>query len=114
MNHQPLPQGISPGIAKPALLPPLPSELDPIEPELSAGPNQDTPEPGLDPTLPFNPVRGAAGHQVPDSLNDDEDSEGRNTSEQLFEKGAKAAERDKVNHAAHPEARPKAKAVWPE
>ena len=70
------------------------------EPELTAGPDQDPPEMGLDPTLPVNPARGTPGHQVKESPSEDEDDNGRSMGEQLFAKGARAAERDKMGQAA--------------
>jgi len=68
--------------------------------ELSAGPDQDPPEAGVDPTLPTNPVHGVPGHQLPESPSEDEDEEGRSTTEQVFDGGALQAERDKVSAAA--------------
>ena len=80
--------------------PELPVDDETAPSELSAGPNQDPPEAGVDPTLPTNPVSGAPGHQVLESSSEDEDDEGRSTTEQLFDDGAFQAERDKVNEAA--------------
>mgnify|MGYP007080185809 CR=1 FL=1 len=112
MNNTPIGQSIANasagGTPRPRVLP-LPPES--AEPELTAGPDQDTPEPGLDPTLPTNPAHGAAGHQVPEKANEDEDAEGRSMGEQLFNSGARAAEQDKVHRAAHTGERTESK-VW--
>ena len=61
----------------------------------------DRPEEGRDPTLPGNTVHGAPGHQVkePRSEDEDEDEEGRSTTEQLVDAGAQEAEQDKVEQA---------------
>lgn len=67
--------------------------------EQAAERDLDPQEPGLDPTLPTNPVQGEPGHQVPEAPSEDEDAEGRSLSEQLYADGAKQAERDKVSHA---------------
>jgi len=62
-------------------------------------PDFDPPEPGVDPTLPTNPVYGEPGHQVPDEPNEVEDQEGRSIPEQLVDEGAEQAERDTVSRA---------------
>ena len=67
------------------------------KPEVVAESELDTPEEGLDPTLPENPVHGAPGHQVKEPSSEDEDDEGRSVTEQLIDEGAKEAEQDKVN-----------------
>ena len=59
----------------------------------------DRPEEGLDPTLPGNTVHGAPGHQIKEPQSEDEDDEGRSTTEQLVEAGAQEAEQDKVKQA---------------
>lgn len=83
---------------------PLPRKLPvsprPAKPEAVADSERDRPEEGRDPTLPGNAVRGAPGHQIKEPRSDDEDAEGRSTSEQLVEAGAQEAEQDKVKQAA--------------
>jgi hypothetical protein len=48
----------------------------------------------------WDPVPGSAGHQVPDSLNEGEDDEGRSETEQLVEQGVGEAEHDQMLQAA--------------
>lgn len=48
----------------------------------------------------WDPVRGSTGHHTPDSFGEDEDSEGRSESAQLFEEGIKEAEHDQMLQAA--------------
>ena len=67
----------------------------------------DPPEEGRDPTLPENPVRGAPGHQVKEPRSEDEDDEGRSTTEQLIAAGAQEAEQDKVQQATRAAAKDK-------
>ena len=81
----------------------LPSELlastRPAKPNAVADSELDRPENGCDPTLPENAVHGDPGHQIKEPLSEDEDDEGRSTSEQLIETGAQEAEQDKVKQA---------------
>ena len=74
----------------------------PAQPKVVADAELDRPEEGVDPTLPENPVRGAPGHQVKEPRTDDEeeDEEGRSTTEQLIDAGAQEAEQDKVKQAS--------------
>jgi hypothetical protein len=76
---------------------PLPTR--PIQPPAVDEAELDQPEEGRDPTLPENPVQGAPGHQVKEPRSEDEDEEGRSTTEQLIDAGAKKAEQDKVQQA---------------
>ncbi|MCX6950944.1 MAG: hypothetical protein NTV51_01970 [Verrucomicrobia bacterium] len=71
------------------------------EPHDVAAAELDPPEPGLDPTLPVSPVDGPPGHQVKEPANDDEDGEGRSTTEQLAEQGVEDAAKDTADQAAH-------------
>ncbi len=71
--------------------------------ELTGGPEIDPEEMALE-SIPeserWDPVPGSIGHQVPDSLGEDEDSEGRSESAQLVEEGIKEAEHDQMLQAA--------------
>ena len=77
----------------------LPVSTRPAKPGAAADSELDRPEEGRDPTLPGNTVNGAPGHQIKEPLSEDEDEEGRSTSEQLVEAGAQEAEQDKVKQA---------------
>ena len=48
----------------------------------------------------WEPVPGSTGRQAADSLGEDEDSEGRSESAQLFEEGISEAEHDQMRQAA--------------
>jgi hypothetical protein len=48
----------------------------------------------------WDPVPGSTGSHTPDSLGEDEDSEGRSESAQLVEEGIKEAEHDQMLQAA--------------
>jgi hypothetical protein len=48
----------------------------------------------------WDPVPGSAGHQAPESPDEDEDSEGNNESAQLVEEGVNEAESDQMLQAA--------------
>ena len=78
----------------------LPVSTRPTKPSTVADAELDRPEEGRDPTLPGNTVHGAPGHQIKEPRSDDEDDEGRSTTEQLVEAGAQEAEQDKVKQAA--------------
>ena len=82
----------------------LPSELRvstrSAKPNAIADSELDRPDEGRDPTLPGNAVHGAPGHQVKEPSSEDEDDEGRSTTEQLIEAGAQEAEQDKVKQAS--------------
>ncbi len=71
--------------------------------ELTGGPEMDAEEMALE-SIPeserWDPVPGSIGHQVQDSLGEDEDSEGRSESAQLVEEGIKEAEHDQMLQAA--------------
>ena len=85
-----------PGSALPRAIPVPPH---PAQPNAVAAAELDRPEEGVDPTLPENPVQGAPGHQVKEPRSEDEDDEGRSTTEQLIDAGAQEAEEDKVKQA---------------
>ena len=51
----------------------------------------------------WDPVPGSTGHQAPESEGEDEDSEGRSESAQLFEEGVNEAEHDQMLRAAREE-----------
>ncbi len=87
-------------IAVPAPLLDFPVDAAPTEAEPLAEPRIDPDEVGLDPTLPTRTGPVFSGHQVPDSPSEEEDTEGRSITEQLFETGAEEAERDTVHEAA--------------
>jgi len=78
----------------------LPVSTRPAKPNAVADSELDRPEEGRDPTLPGNTVQGAPGHQIKEPRSEDEDDEGRSTTEQLIEAGAQEAEQDKVKQAA--------------
>lgn len=78
----------------------LPVSTRPAKPNVIADSELDRPEEGHDPTLPGNIVQGAPGHQIKEPPSEDEDAEGRSTTEQLTEAGAREAEQDKVTQAA--------------
>ena len=48
----------------------------------------------------WDPVPGSTGHRALESFGEDEDSEGRSESAQLFEEGIKEAEHDQMLQAA--------------
>lgn len=77
----------------------LPVSTRPAKPSAVADSELDRPEKGRDPTLPENTVHGAPGHQIKEPRSEDEDDEGRSTTEQLIEAGAQEAEQDKVKQA---------------
>ena len=51
-------------------------------------------------SAPGDPLPGAMGHKVPDSIEDDEDAEGRSIGEQLVSGGLNEAEHDQMLQAA--------------
>ena len=51
----------------------------------------------------WDPVPGSTGRQAADSLGEDEDSEGRSESAQMFEEGISEAEHDQMRRAAEAE-----------
>jgi hypothetical protein len=53
----------------------------------------------------WDPVPGSTGSHTPDSLGEDEDSEGRSESAQLVEEGIREAEHDQMFQAARAEER---------
>ena len=86
-------------------VPPEPSEIDyeQAQRELTGGSELDAEEMALE-SIPeserWDPISDSAGHQVQDSLGEDEDSEGRSESAQLVEEGIKEAEHDQMLQAA--------------
>ena len=86
-------------------VPSQPSEVDyeQAQRELTGGSDMDIEEEVLE-SLPeserWDPVRGSRGYHTPDSLGEDEDSEGRSESAQLVEQGVKEAEHDQMLQAA--------------
>lgn len=89
-------------------VPAQPSEVDyeQAQRELTGGQERDLEEEVLE-SIPeserWDPVPGSTGHQTPDSLGEDEDSEGRSESAQLVEEGIKEAEHDQMLQAARAE-----------
>ncbi len=79
------------------------ADWDQAKRELTGGLEMDAEEIALD-SIPeserWDPVPGSIGHQVQDSLGEDEDSEGRSESAQLVEEGIKEAEHDQMLQAA--------------
>ena len=49
---------------------------------------------------PGDPLPGATGHKVPNSIEDDEDDDGRSIGEQLVSEGVNEAEHDQMLQAA--------------
>jgi hypothetical protein len=86
-------------------VPPEPSEVDfeQAKRELTGGPEMDVEEAALE-AIPeserWDLVPGSTGHHTPESLGEDEDSEGRSESAQLVEEGIKEAEHDQMLRAA--------------
>ena len=86
-------------------VPPQPSKVDyeQAELELTGEPETDVQEAALE-LIPeserWDPVPGSTGSHTPDSLGEDEDSEGRSESAQLVEEGIKEAEHDQMLQAA--------------
>lgn len=83
----------------PALPRELPASFRPFKPDVIADSELDRPEEGRDPTLLGNTAYGAPGHQIKEPRSEEEDDEGRSTTEQLVEAGAQEAEQDKVKQA---------------
>ncbi len=86
-------------------VPPEPSEADyeQAQRELTGGTEMDAEEIALESVAEserWDPVSGSIGHQMQDSLGEDEDSEGRSESAQLVEEGIKEAEHDQMLQAA--------------
>jgi hypothetical protein len=77
----------------------FPVPTRPAKPNALADSELDRPEDGRDPTLPGNAVHGTPGHQIKEPRSEDEDDEGRSTTEQLIAAGAQEAEQDKVRQA---------------
>ncbi len=96
---RPLTESTSPE-PSPALPREIAGSTRPTQPKAIADAELDRPEEGVDPTLPENTVHGAPGHQVKEPRSEDEDDEGRSTTEQLIDAGAQEAEQDKVKQAA--------------
>jgi hypothetical protein len=86
-------------------VPPEPSEVDfeQAKRELTGGAEMDLRQAALE-SIPeserWDPVPGSTGSHTPDSLGEDEDSEGRSESAQLVEEGIKEAEHDQMLQAA--------------
>ena len=69
------------------------SEMDPQEESSESIPESEG----------WDPVPGSTGRQAADSLGEDEDSEGRSESAQMFEEGISEAEHDQMRRAAEAE-----------
>jgi hypothetical protein len=69
------------------------SDADPSEERAEALPESEN----------WDPVPGSAGRQAGESQGEDEDSEGRSESAQLFEEGVNEAEHDQMLRAAEEE-----------
>ena len=86
-------------------VPPQPSQVDyeQAKRELTGEPELDAQEAALE-SIPeserWDPVPGSTGSHTPESLGEDEDSEGRSESAQLVEEGIKEAEHDQMLQAA--------------
>lgn len=85
-------------------VPAQPTEVDyeRAQRELTGGTEMDLDEEVLE-AIPESArwaLPGSTGHQTPDSLGEDEDSEGRSESAQLVEEGVKEAEHDQMLEAA--------------
>ncbi len=66
------------------------SEMDPQEERSESIPESER----------WDPVPGSTGQQAADSLGEDEDSEGRSESAQMFEEGVNEAEHDQMRQAS--------------
>jgi hypothetical protein len=86
-------------------VPPEPSEVDyeRAKRELTGEPDTDIQEAVLE-AIPeserWDPVPGSTGRHTPESLGEDEDSEGGSESAQIVEEGMKEAEHDQMLQAA--------------
>jgi len=86
-------------------VPPQPSQVDyeQAKREQTGEPDTNAQEAALE-LIPeserWNPVPGSTGRHTPDSLGEDEDSEGRSESAQLVEEGIKEGEHDQMLQAA--------------
>jgi hypothetical protein len=82
-----------------------PSQLDyeQAKRELTGEPEMDAQEAALE-SVPesegWDAVPGSTGHRTPESVDEDEDSEGRSQSAQLVEEGINEAEHDQMLQAA--------------
>lgn len=79
----------------------------PAETELTAAsaiePEHDLPEEMTAAVSANRPSPASTGHQVHETINDDEDDEGRSESERFAEMGVGAAEREQILQAARAE-----------
>ena len=66
------------------------SDIDPLEDILESVPESER----------WEPVYGSTGHKVENSMDEDEDAEGRTDSEKLVEEGIEEAEHDQMLQAA--------------
>lgn len=82
---------------------PSPVDYEQAERELTGGPEMDLLEEALE-SIPeserWDPVPGSIGRHTLESFGEDEDSEGRSESAQLFEAGVSEAEHDQMLQAA--------------
>ena len=80
-----------------------PADYDQAQRELTGGSELDAQTQTLE-SLPeskrWDMVPGSSGHQAPETLNEDEDEEGRSESEQLVAEGVNEAEHDQMLQAA--------------
>lgn len=81
----------------------LESELEQAKRELTGGSDIDPEEAALE-SVPesgrWDPVPGSTGRKAPESLDEDEDDEGRSEDERLVEGGVQEAEHDQMLQAA--------------
>jgi hypothetical protein len=78
-------------------------DVEQAERELTGGSNLDPREENLEAIADSkfgDPLPGSTGSQVPNSIDDDEDSEGRSIGEQLVGEGVNEAEHDQMLQAA--------------
>lgn len=79
------------------------SEFEQAKRELTGGPDVDPEEAAIEAapeTEDLDPLLGSTGYKVPESLDEDEDSEGRSETERLVEEGVNEAEHDQMLQAA--------------
>jgi hypothetical protein len=79
------------------------SDFEQAKRELTGGPELDAKEIALEAAPEserWDPLPGSTGHQVPKSIEDDEDDEGRSIAEQLVDEGVSEAEHDQMLQAA--------------
>jgi len=81
--------------------PTVPADYDQAERDMTGESDLDRQDSALGSPPPADPGLGSTRRQVPDETTDEEDREGRSLAERAVGAGARKAEQDKVNEAAH-------------